>query len=423
MEEKKLKMSVSKPGNTLSEGQIEANIKAILENDTEVQEYLAKIGISKGEVYQDVSNKKFIIPKKSENEEDYAKRYIKYEILHFLEGKYSDKVQEDTERKVKNATQELIQENAVNHQRGDVEAIIAMIQNEGILFSKDGKTAKKLTPKQKEIIAKKLRISVNEIDELLSQIELEDEEPEIDEGQMQEDTKNNEEPTQEQIETRNEFDDENSINDIDEVGEEDDLNGVLDEDDVEEEQEQDDRKAITPEDKNYKRVEFEDEEFLAKNPEYRDATYYRPPMNATIETIAADLAKIKENNADSKIIVIYDNILIDPQKTPTQEEMIGTYNEQVAKREETKAGATSVEQLLQNRSDGDNKAQKNENVKALIQRTLTPKGAVELQGNMGQVREDRRELNQELGISSPNETEKTNETVEHIYGPEDERIY
>lgn len=420
MEEKIGKTSVSRPGD-LSEGEIDATVKAILE-DTDVHDLLAKIGITKGQAYQDLSNKKFILPKKGEDEVGYAKRYIKFQVVAILMNKYNEKIHDDTSEEARRQAEKLAGQHATNLKRGDVAAIIAMIESQGYLLSRDGKTAKKLTPKQKDIIVRKLREGVNSIDELLEEMEFEDEEPEIDEEQMQEDTKNNEEPTQEQFETRNEFDDENPINDIDEVGEEDDLNGVLDE--VEEEQDEpDDRKAITPEDKNYKRVEFEDEEFLAKNPEYRDATYYRPPMNATIESIAADLAKIKENNADSKIIVIYDNILIDPQKTPTQEEMIGTYNEQVAKREETKAGATSVEQLLQNRSDGDNKAQKNENVKALIQRTLTPKGAVELQGNMGQVREDRRELNQELGISSPNETEKTNETVEHIYGPEDERIY
>lgn len=367
MEEKKLKMSVSKPGNTLSEGQIEANIKAILENDTEVQEYLAKIGISKGEVYQDVSNKKFIIPKKSENEEDYAKRYIKYEIVHFLEGKYSDKVQDDTEKKVKNATQELIQENAVNHQRGDVEAIIAMIQNEGVLFSKDGKTAQKLTPKQKEIIAKKLRISVNEIDELLSQIELEDEEPEIDEEQMHEDTKNIEEPTQEQIETRNEFDDENPINDIDEIGEEEQTNediktveepgrqlediesteNELEDNSFDETEFPEDSKNgenLNHEEKNATMEDFhfriakdnEKREALENNPEYgqeyESVTCYIPPAGITIEQTAQIVMRVQKENPNQKITVSFNNILIDPQRFSSPTEIIEKFREEVDKR-------------------------------------------------------------------------------------------
>ncbi|MBQ7410960.1 MAG: hypothetical protein IJW20_06235 [Clostridia bacterium] len=342
MEEKVGKTSVSRPGD-LSEGEIDATVKAILE-DTDVQELLAKIGITKGQAYQDLSNKKFILPKKGEDEIGYAKRYIKFQVVAILMNKYNEKIHDDTTEEAREAWKKFALTHNTNMRRGDADAIIAMIENNYLLPSKDGKTAKKLTQKQKDIIVRKLREGVNSIDELLEEMEFEDEEPEIEEEPEQEVEGNLETMSGEELDENStaipELDDseiedntvelEESVGDIE-----------LDEDnsqDLEEvEQTEELSEASSMEDYNFRLARDDEKRDALENnpeygPEYESVTCYIPPVGATIESTAEIIMQVQKENPNQRITVSFNNILIDPQRFSSPTEIIEKFKEEVDKR-------------------------------------------------------------------------------------------
>lgn len=337
------KSSVSKPGE-LSEGEIDATVKAILE-DTDVQDILSKLGITKGQVYQDLSNKKFILPKKGEDEVGYAKRYIKFQVVAILMDKYNEKIHDDTSEEARKQAERLAGQHATNLKRGDVAAIIAMIESQGYLLSRDGKTAKKLTQKQKDIIVRKLREGVNSIDELLEEMEFEDEEPEIEEGQPEQDI-------HEKIEgvSGEELDENSTV--VPEVGgseieenpdgmEEIEQDIDLEEDNppVLEDVEQTEETLPTSSMEDYDfRLARDDEkkDALENNPEYgqeyESVTCYIPPVGATIESTAEIIMQVQRDNPNQRITVAFNNILIDPQRFSSPAEIVEKFKEEVDKR-------------------------------------------------------------------------------------------
>lgn len=343
MEEKIGKTSVSRPGD-LSEGEIDATVKAILE-DTDVQELLAKIGITKGQAYQDLSNKKFILPKKGEDEIGYAKRYIKFQVVAILMDKYNEKIHDDTSEEARKQAAKLAGQHATNLKRGDAAAIIAMIETQGYLLSRDGKTAKKLTQKQKDIIVRKLREGVNSIDELLEEMEFEDEGPEIEEEQPEQEVEENldampEEGLDENSTAIPEFDDSEIEDNTNEIGEvEQDIE--LDENNLQEleevEQTEELSEASSMEDYNFRLArDDEKKEALENNPEYgpeyESVTCYIPPVGATIESTAEIIMQVQKENPNQRITVSFNNILIDPQRFSSPTEIIEKFKEEVDKR-------------------------------------------------------------------------------------------
>lgn len=343
MEEKIGKTSVSRPGD-LSEGEIDATVKAILE-DTDVHDLLAKIGITKGQAYQDLSNKKFILPKKGEDEVGYAKRYIKFQVVAILMNKYNEKIHDDTSEEARRQAEKLAGQHATNLKRGDVAAIIAMIESQGYLLSRDGKTAKKLTPKQKDIIVRKLREGVNSIDELLEEMEFEDEEPEIEEEQPeQEFEENSEAMSGEELDENStaipELDDseieENTV-ELEESEEDIDFEEDNSQDLEEVEQTEELSETSSMEDYNFRLARDDEKRDALENnpeygPEYESVTCYIPPVGATIESTAEIIMQVQKENPNQRITVAFNNILIDPQRFSSPTEIIEKFKEEVDKR-------------------------------------------------------------------------------------------
>lgn len=350
------KSSVSKPGE-LSEGEIEENVKAILEDD-DVKAILNEIGITKGEAYQELASKKFILPKKNEDEVGYAKRFIKFQVVNILMSKYNEKIHDDTSEKAREAWKKFALDHNTNMRRGDADAIIAMIENEYLLPSKDGKTAKLLTQKQRDIIVRKLKEGVNSIEEILEEIEFEDEydDKEVDPlGEELEDI--NEDKDFEKVDSRDDYDDRDSREELeddeisDEEPEQEEENGISDEDNEQEvdddfgEQEQDEeveeQDAKTMESYGFKKArETEKYDVISKNPqlkteEYVNSTYYIPPVGSTIENIAEEIMEYQRNNPGEKFIVIFNDIPIDPQKVNSPAKLVEDFNKEWESRSQT----------------------------------------------------------------------------------------